>query len=48
MHLDSKRKAEILNNQFCSGFTSEDTTNIPKLAGPPTTEMPEFEITAVN
>ena len=26
-------------------FTSEDTTNIPKLPGPPNTEMPKFEIT---
>ena len=37
--------AEILNNQFCSVFTSEDTTNIPKLPEPPNTEMPKFEIT---
>ena len=29
LHSDSRRKAEILNNQFCSVFTSEDTTNIP-------------------
>ena len=42
---DSRRKAEILNNQFCSVFTSEDATNIPKLPGPPNTEMPKFEIT---
>ena len=43
---DSRRKAEILNNQFCSVFTSGDTTNfIPKLPGPPNTEMPKFEIT---
>ena len=26
-------------------FTSEDTTNIPKLPEPPNTEMPKFEIT---
>ena len=45
LHSDSRRKAEILNNQFCSVFTSEDTTNIPKLTGPPNTEMPKFEIT---
>ena len=44
MHSDSRRReAEILNNQFCSVFTSEDTTNIP--TGPPNTEMPKFEIT---
>ena len=35
LHSDSRRKAEILNNQFCSVFTSEDTTNIPKITGPP-------------
>ena len=46
LHSDGRRKAEILNNQFCSVFTSEDTTNIPKLTGPPNTEMPKFEITA--
>ena len=45
LHSDCRRKAEILNNQFCSVFTSEDTTNIPKLPGPPNTEMPKFEIT---
>ena len=45
LHSDSRRKDEILNNQFCSVFTSEDTTNIPKLPGPPNTEMPKFEIT---
>ena len=42
---DVIKLAEILNNQFCSVFTSEDTANIPKLPGPPNTEMPKFEIT---
>ena len=46
LHSDSRRKADILNNQFCSVFTTEDTTNIPKLTGPSNTEMPKFEITA--
>ena len=47
LHSDSRRKAEILNNQFCSVFTSEDTTNIPKLPGQLNrpTEMLKFEIT---
>ena len=45
LHSDSRRKAKILNKQFCSVFTSEGTTNIPKLPGPPNTEMPKFEIT---
>ena len=44
LYSDGSRKAEILNNQFCSVFTSEDTENIPKLPGPPNTEMPKFEI----
>ena len=45
LHSDSKRKAEILNQQFCSVFTDEDTTNMPKLEGPPTTPMNNIEIT---
>ena len=45
LHSDSTCKAEILNNQFFSVFTSEDTKNIPKLPGPLNTEMPKFEIT---
>ena len=49
LHSDSRCRpnAEILNNQFCSVFISEDTKNIglPKLPGPPNTEMPKFEIT---
>ena len=45
LHSDSRRKAEILNNQFCSVFTSEDAMNIPKLPGPPNIELPKFEIT---
>ena len=39
LHSDSRRKAEILNNQFCSIFISENTTNIPKLPGSPNTEL---------
>ena len=45
MHSNSRRKAEILNNQFCSVFTLKDTTNIPKLPGQPNTQMHKFEIT---
>ena len=44
LHSDSSRKATILNQQFCSVFTSEDTNNIPKLPGPPNIEMPLFQI----
>ena len=45
LHSDSRRKAEILNQQFCSVFTDEDTTNLPKLEGPPTSDMNNIEIT---
>ena len=45
LHSDSRRKAEILNQQFCSVFTDEDTTNMPKLEGPPTFAMNNIEIT---
>ena len=47
LHSDSRPKAEILNQQFCSVglFTDEDTTNMPKLEGPPTTPMNNIEIT---
>ena len=31
LHSDSRRKAEILNQQFCSVFSDEDTTNMPEL-----------------
>ena len=44
LHSDSRRKAEILNNQFCSVFTSEDITDIPKLTAPPNTEMPNLKL----
>ena len=45
LHSDSRRKAEILNQQFCSVFTDEDTTNMPKLERPPTTDTDKIEIT---
>ena len=45
LNSDSRRKAEILNQQFCPVFTDEYTTNMPKLEGPPTTDMDEIEIT---
>ena len=45
LHSDSRREAEILNQQFCSVFTDEDTTNMPKLEGQPTTPMDNIEIT---
>ena len=45
LHSDSRRKAEIFNQQFCSVFTDEDTINMPKLEGPPTTPMNNIEIT---
>ena len=45
LHSNSRRKAKILNNQSCSVFTSEDTTNISKPPGPLNIEMSKFEIT---
>ena len=45
LHSDGRCQAEILSNQFCSVFTSEDTTNITKITGPPYTETLKFEIT---
>ena len=45
LHSDSRRKAEILKLQFCSVFTDEDTTNMPKLEGTPTSDMDNIEIT---
>ena len=42
---DSRSKAEILSQQFRSVFTDQDTTNMPKLEGPPTTDMDKIEIT---
>ena len=31
LNSDSRRKVEILIKRFCPVFTSEDTTNLPKL-----------------
>ena len=45
LHSDSRRKAEILNQQFFSVFTDEDTTNMPKFEEPPTSAMDNIEIT---
>ena len=45
LHSDSRRKVEISNQQFCSVFTDEDTTKMPKLEGPPATDMDNIEIT---
>ena len=45
LHSISKRKAEILNQQFCSVFTDEDTPNMSKLEGPPTPDKNKIEIT---
>ncbi|XP_072048592.1 uncharacterized protein [Amphiura filiformis] len=36
---DSKGKANIFNEQFCSVFTTENTSDIPKLDEPPYTQM---------
>ena len=45
LHSDRRRMAEILNQQFCSVCTDYEPTNIPKLEGPPATDMDKIEIT---
>ena len=40
-----KDKANILNNQYKSVFTREDTTNIPTPSGKPTPDMAEIIVT---
>ncbi|MEG7524911.1 MAG: hypothetical protein M3H12_17755, partial [Chromatiales bacterium] len=41
---DSKMKADILNYQYCSAFTTEDTGNIPSLGSSPHPTMPDISI----
>lgn len=45
LHSDSLTKAEILNNQFKSVFTKEDSSDIPKLFGPNYPEISDLVIT---
>ena len=40
----NKTKADILNDQFCSVFTKEETTNIPQLDPSPHPTMPDITI----
>jgi len=44
LHSDSLKKAQILNEQFTSVFTREDTTEIPNLPGPHFPPIPNIEI----
>ena len=44
LYSDSKSKADILNRQFTSVFTREDTSNIPTPTGPPQPSMPDIEV----
>jgi hypothetical protein len=39
-HSDPKSKAELLNNQFSSVFTSEDKINMPELGQSKTDNIP--------
>lgn len=43
-HSDSMKKANILNDQFTSVFTSEDTTCIPELDTTTYPKVPDFSI----
>ncbi|KAL8587797.1 hypothetical protein ACOMHN_021015 [Nucella lapillus] len=43
-HSQSSDKTNILNDQFCSVFTTEDMKNIPNLDVTPHQDMPEIEI----
>ena len=45
MHADPKDKASILNKQYESTFTREDTSNIPQPRGEPCSTMPDIIIT---
>jgi hypothetical protein len=40
LHGESKTKAEILNTQFSSVFTTEDITNVPDLGDSPYPSAP--------
>ncbi|XP_074641184.1 uncharacterized protein LOC141898932 [Tubulanus polymorphus] len=43
---DSSAKSNILNNQFCSVFTKEDTSNIPSLGESPYPAMPDIQVSS--
>ena len=45
MHSDLKDKAYILNRQYESTFTREDTSNIPQPRGEPCSPMPDIIVT---
>ena len=44
LHGDSKTKAELLNSQFSSVFTTEDTTNFPDLGDSPYPTAPPIRV----
>jgi len=41
----TSENAEMLNNQFCSAFTREDTNNVPSKRHPPHPSMPKIHTT---
>ena len=43
-HSDPHLKASLLNRQFCSVFTKEDTTDLPTMKGNPFPDMHHFNI----
>ena len=44
LHADAKDKADILNRQYQSVFTNEDTSDIPTPDGKPYSSMPEITV----
>ena len=46
LHSSPEVKAELLNKQFASVFTDEDTQNMPNLGPSPHPEVPLFQITS--
>ena len=41
---NSKGEAEILNDQFCSVFSSEDQDQLPEIPGDPAPSIPNLDI----
>ncbi len=43
-HIDNQAKAEILNSQFASVFTKEDTGDLPQMGESPYPDIPDIQI----
>ena len=44
VHSESRVKANLLNDQFVSVFTREDSSNFPDLGDSPHPNVPAFEV----